>query len=53
MVGRTVNEIKAMKTVEKDASHPAVPDEAELTSLVTISVQDYIAAVAEAYANAK
>ncbi|MDD3705470.1 MAG: hypothetical protein PHC45_05350 [Clostridiaceae bacterium] len=53
MVGKSVDEIKAMKTVNKDASHPAVPDEAELTSAVTISVQDYIAAVAEAYANAK
>jgi uncharacterized protein YuzE len=52
MVGKTVNEIKAMKTIEKDASHPAVPDVPELTSAVTISVQDYVAAVAEAYENA-
>ncbi|SHI83311.1 hypothetical protein SAMN02745975_00705 [Geosporobacter subterraneus DSM 17957] len=53
MVGKTVDEIKAMKTVEKDAAHPAVPDVPELTSLVTISVEHYIEAVAEAFANAK
>ena len=53
MVGKTVDEIKAMKTKNKDASHPAVPDVPELTSSVTVSVQDYIAAVAEGYANAK
>lgn len=53
MVGKTVDEIKAMKVVEKDAAHPAVPDVAELTSLVTISVEHYIAAVAESFDNAK
>ena len=53
MVGKSVDEIKAMKTVEKDATHPAVPDVAELTSLVTVSVEHYIEAVAEAFANAK
>ena len=53
MVGKTVDEIKAMKTKNKDASHPAVPDVPELTSSVTVSVQEYIAAVAEGYANAK
>jgi len=53
MVGKTVDEIKAMKTKNKDASHPAVPDVPELTSSVTVSVQDYIAAVAEGYENAK
>jgi hypothetical protein len=53
MVGKTVKEIKAMKTVERDSSHPAVPDEPDLTSLVTITVQDYIAAVEEGQENAK
>jgi len=52
MVGKTVEEIKAMKTVQKDDAHPAVPDVPELTSLVTVSVQDYIAAVVEAYEKA-
>ncbi len=53
MTGKTVAEIKAMKVVAKDEAHPAVPDVAELTSLVTISVEHYIAAVEEAYKNAK
>lgn len=53
MVGKTVDEIKAMKVKEKDAAHPAVPDVPELTSLVTVSVEHYIEAVAEAFANAK
>jgi len=52
MIGKTVEEVKAMKTVNKDASHPAVPDVAELTSLVTVSVQDYVAALEEAFTNA-
>jgi hypothetical protein len=49
MIGKTVAEIKAMKTKERDTSHTHVPDVPELTSLVTITVQDYIAAVEEAY----
>ncbi|TDT46057.1 hypothetical protein [Fonticella tunisiensis] len=53
MEGKTVDEIKAMKTFKRDDAHPAVPDVAELKSSVTISVQDYIAAVEEAYKNAK
>ncbi|HHX29482.1 MAG: hypothetical protein ACOX5Q_00510 [Bacillota bacterium] len=52
MIGKTVAEIKAMKTMERDPSHPHVPDVPELTSLVTITVQDYLAAVEEAYNNA-
>jgi hypothetical protein len=52
MVGKTVEEVKAMKVVQKDESHPSVPDVAELTSLVTLSVQDYIAALDEAYTTA-
>ncbi|HOB20136.1 MAG TPA: hypothetical protein PK830_07740 [Candidatus Atribacteria bacterium] len=53
MVGKTAQEVQNMKTKEKDASHPAVPDVAELTSKVTITVQDYIEAVVEANQNAK
>jgi len=52
MVGKTVAEVKALKTKERDESHPAVPDVPELTSLVTISVEDYIAAVEKAWNNA-
>lgn len=53
MAGKTVDEIKAMKVVEKDAAHPAVPDVPELTSLVTMSVEGYIATVAKSFDNAK
>lgn len=53
MVGKTADQIKSMKTKARDASHPSIPDVPELTSSVTINVSDYLAAVAEAYANAK
>ncbi len=52
MIGKTIDEVKAMKTAPKDEEHPSVPAEADLTSSVTISVQDYIAAVEKAIANA-
>ncbi|HBK60651.1 MAG TPA: hypothetical protein DDZ84_07660 [Firmicutes bacterium] len=52
MVGKTVAEIKSLKVKQRDASHPAVPDAPELTSTVTVTVGDYIAAVEEAYKNA-
>lgn len=52
MVGKTVADIKAMKTVKKDDAHPSVPDVAELKSLVTVSVEGYIAGLEEAYKNA-
>lgn len=52
MIGKTVEEVKNMKVKERDASHPSVPDVPELTSSVTITVQDYIAALEEAAANA-
>ncbi|NLK08058.1 MAG: hypothetical protein GX316_05090 [Firmicutes bacterium] len=53
MVGKTVAEVKAMKVKARDAAHPAVPDVPELTSLVTMTVQDYIAAVEKAWENAE
>lgn len=53
MEGKTIAQIKSMKTVKKDDAHPAVPDEAELKSTVSISVQDYVAAVEEASLKAK
>lgn len=52
MVGKSVKEIKALKVKTRDASHTAVPDVPELTSLVTITVQDYISVVEEAWNNA-
>ncbi len=52
MIGKTIDEVKAMKTYQKDDAHPAVPEEADLTSSVTVSVEDYIAVVEKAIANA-
>ncbi|WP_232696401.1 hypothetical protein [Brevibacillus daliensis] len=52
MQGKTIDEIKAMKTTKRDDAHQAVPDEADLTSSVTITVESYIAAVEKAYNNA-
>ena len=48
-VGKTVEEIKAMPTFERDANHTAVPDVEELKASVTITVADYVAALEEAY----
>ena len=53
MVGKTIDEVKGMKVKAKDDAHPAVPDVAELTSLVTISVEGYLEAVADAFDNKK
>ena len=53
MIGKTVEEITGLKVKQRDASHTAVPDVAELTSSVTITVDGYQAVVAEAIANAK
>lgn len=53
MVGKTVDQVNAMKVKKVDDSHPSVPDIADLSSKVTVSVQDYQAAVTEALANAK
>ncbi|HOL16988.1 MAG TPA: hypothetical protein PLY40_01735 [Bacillota bacterium] len=53
MVGKTVEEIKALPVKQRDEAHPAVPDDPELSSLVTMTVQDYLAAVEEAFANTR
>ncbi|MFA5523044.1 MAG: hypothetical protein WDA24_01685 [Tissierellales bacterium] len=52
MIGKNLDEIKGIKTKKVDDAHPSVPDVAELASTVTITIQDYIAAVEEAYTNA-
>ncbi|RXI49896.1 hypothetical protein DP130_02605 [Clostridium tetani] len=52
MIGKTVDEIKGMKVKKRDDAHPSIPDVEELTSLVTISVENYIAGVEKAYKNA-
>ena len=53
MVGKTVEEVLAMPTYEKDAGHPAVPDVEELKTSCTISIEDPLAALEKAYQNAK
>src|SRR5699024_10694140 len=53
MVGKSVSEIVEMDVTEKDESHVAVPDEEELTSSVTITVEDYLEVVQRASDNAK
>ena len=53
MKGKTVDQVMAMKTVQRDANHPAVPDEADLTSSVTISVDGFLRALDKASKSAK
>lgn len=53
MVGKTVSEITGMATKARDESHPSVPDVADLSTKVTIDVGDYLAALQNAYDNAK
>lgn len=51
MVGKTAAEVTGLKVKERDAAHTHVPDVPELTSSVTITVQDYLAAVEKAWEN--
>lgn len=53
MVGKTIQEVNAMKTYVKDDDHQMVPDETDLISSVTIDVSQYLKAVTKAVANAK
>ncbi|SMP64999.1 hypothetical protein [Anoxynatronum buryatiense] len=53
MIGKTVDEIKALPVKVVDDAHQSVPDVPELTSSVTITVESYLATVAEAYTNAR
>ncbi len=52
MIGKTADEIVNVPVKERDESHKNVPDVPELTSTVTITVEGYLAAVEEAWANA-
>lgn len=53
MAGKSIAEITGLKVKERDATHKNVPDVPELTSTVTITVEDYIAVVKEASENAR
>ena len=52
MVGKTVDEVLNMKVKQRDENHTHVPDVPELESSVTITVEDYLAAVEKAWKNA-
>ncbi len=52
-VGKTVEEVLAMPTYERDAGHPAVPEDADLKTSVTIDVSGYLKALEKAANNAK
>ncbi len=51
-VGKTLDEIKAIETYEKDAYNKAVPAGEDLKTSVSISIEGYVAAVEKAVANA-
>lgn len=51
MVGKTIDQVKAIKVVEKDGKK--LLDEADLKTKVTVGVEDYIKVVEEAVKNAK
>lgn len=52
MVGKTIEEIKAIPVEEKDASHKAVPTGEDLKTSVSITIEGYVAAVEAAVKNA-
>lgn len=52
-IGKTPSEVASLKTKKVDDNHPQVPDEADLTSSVTISVGDFLLALEKAAANAE
>lgn len=52
-VGKTVGEVTGMQVKVVDEEHTAVPDEAELTSSVSISLGDYLTGVEKAVATAR
>ena len=51
MLGKTAQQVMAMKT-KQGGDHPGIPDEADLTSSVTITVTDILAAFNKAVTNA-
>lgn len=53
MTGKSIEEITGLTVKQRDENHKAVPDVPELTSSVTISVENYQSVVKEAAANAK
>jgi len=52
-VGKTLDQVMGLSVVQRDESHPAVPNDPALTSSVTITVDAYQQAISEAIKNAK
>ncbi len=52
-IGKTLEEVLATETYEKDANHPQVPATDDLKSSVTIDVGTYFLALEKAVANAQ
>lgn len=52
-IGKTIDEIKGLNVKVVNDAHQNVPDDPELSSSVTITVEDYIAAIEKAIASAK
>jgi len=50
-VGKTPEEVTSLKTKKVNDAHPQVPDDADLTSSVTITVGSFLTAVEKAAAN--
>ena len=52
MIGKTIDQVMAMKVTKKSETETSVPAEADLTSSVTISVQSFLDAVQKAVKSA-
>lgn len=52
-VGKTVDEVLAVKTYERDANHTAVPEAEDLKTTVTIDIGGFLEALKLANANVK
>lgn len=53
IVGKTLEQVQAIPTYERDEKHTRVPDVADLKTTVTIDIGGYVDALAKAVANAK
>lgn len=53
IIGKTIEEVLAIPTYERDANHKRVPDVADLKTTVTIDIGGYVDALVKAVANAK
>jgi len=52
-LGKTVDEVLAIKVEQRDEQHPEVPADEDLKSVVTITIGEFLRAFEKAVANAK